>query len=330
MKYTRLFFYSLLTASLLVSCKGEDGEPGPQGDAGLQGNSGTILSKSGSIQGTITGTRRDGVALNESFTYEFTYQALEGISFNSNEETYDLGIQRTTETETGYIYLGFDVEEKGTPNERLIGDNFEFSFIKELSETSLLSVYTEEYNFGDDQSYLTALSRSENETYLFQTYGDDRIDYNFSYYDNELESYFYGFSTIDGSVVYYENNNYRYDETNDFYYGEFYRIVDADGNESFTSALYSQLIYSQNEDGDAIFRNSSTGEDLSETIEILNSFEVSNYTYDSATGKMTFDFAVVIDAEADDNSTGNDLTISGTFNSGDGKVYADVVGRNRN
>lgn len=48
---------------------------------------------------------------------------------------------------------------------------------------------------------------------------------------------------------------------------------------------------------------------------------VTNYVYDEETGIMSFDFSV---SDGGDNSTGNEIIVEGTFNSG-GLVYQNVI-----
>lgn len=51
--------------------------------------------------------------------------------------------------------------------------------------------------------------------------------------------------------------------------------------------------------------------------------EVSNYVYDATTGSLSFDFISI----GSDNSTGNEATIEGSFTTGDGKIYRNVLNR---
>ncbi len=106
---TRLFHYSValgLSAIVLFSCKGKDGDPGPQGDpgvAGLQGQPGsrpTSVFKEGFVKGTITGFRADGVTpLNETFAYEFNDTRLASyynyVRQTNHPNVYEFNIMRT-------------------------------------------------------------------------------------------------------------------------------------------------------------------------------------------------------------------------------------------
>ncbi|MBD0257166.1 MAG: collagen-like protein [Cytophagales bacterium] len=105
---TRLFHYSValgLSAVVLFSCQGKDGDPGPRGDAGTPGvtgpqgqpgNRASNLTKSGFVKGTITGFRADGVTpLNETFNFEYQYLNYR-ISTTSVRETESPGIYEFT------------------------------------------------------------------------------------------------------------------------------------------------------------------------------------------------------------------------------------------
>ncbi len=94
-----------LSTIMLFSCKGKDGEPGPQGDAGqagVQGQPGArpdSRTRQGFITGTLTGFRQDGVTpLNETFRYEFR-EANDLNYFNAIREAgqpgvYNISVQR--------------------------------------------------------------------------------------------------------------------------------------------------------------------------------------------------------------------------------------------
>ena len=125
---TRLFHYSAalgLSAVLLCSCKGKDGDPGPQGDAGTpgvtgpQGQPGSLashLTKSGFVKGTITGFRADGVTpLNETFDYQYQFLP------------YKLSTTCVRETESPGIYE-FTVER----GDSLTGSTFKMVFFAPL------------------------------------------------------------------------------------------------------------------------------------------------------------------------------------------------------
>src|SRR5687767_4020443 len=82
--YISVFFVCVV---LLAACSGEDGDPGPQGEQGLQGDQGpkgaisnSGYQKSGYLQGTVMGTRKDGTAFNEPFKYEYTADSVQGFS----------------------------------------------------------------------------------------------------------------------------------------------------------------------------------------------------------------------------------------------------------
>jgi hypothetical protein len=142
---TRLFHYSValgLSAILLFSCKGKDGDPGPQGDAGTPGVTGpqgqpgsraSNLAKSGFVKGTITGFRADGVTpLNETFDYQYQYLR------------YKLSTTCVRETESPGIYE-FTVERADS----LTGSSFRMVFFAPL-DLSASGVTVLDFDYSKD------------------------------------------------------------------------------------------------------------------------------------------------------------------------------------
>ena len=83
------------------------------------------------------------------------------------------------------------------------------------------------------------------------------------------------------------------------------------------------------------FFDKATNEPLHAVIPDVpaDQFTVTNYVHDASTGYMTFDFVLKISQYRPRtgygygyNSSGNDLTITGSFSSGK-KVYSNVVSR---
>jgi|GEM_PF-1244475 len=59
------------------------------------------------------------------------------------------------------------------------------------------------------------------------------------------------------------------------------------------------------------------------------SLKITNYSRDKATSLVTFNFEIK-DLDGSHNSTNHPLTITGSFSSGEGRAYFDVVGRRAN
>jgi hypothetical protein len=86
----------ILAGSLFTSCKkGDKGDPGPTGPAGTNGLVPTHTD--GYIKGTISGTRQDGVAFNETFNFTNYYSGLSGTLDSNSTVSYDFRIRRSND-----------------------------------------------------------------------------------------------------------------------------------------------------------------------------------------------------------------------------------------
>jgi len=100
--------------------------------------------------------------------------------------------------------------------------------------------------------------------------------------------------------------------------------------------LYDQLLLKYNADvNKPTFFNKNTGTSLHTEIPDVpaDQFTVTNYVHDASTGILSFDFVLKISKYRPRtgyidgfNSSGNDLTITGSFSSGK-KIYSNVVSR---
>lgn len=341
MKYARLIFHLLISASMLLGCQGEVGDPGPQGDKGIQGEKGDKgdtgedgvgFEKKGFFQGTVSGTRRDGTTFNEAFNFEYgpTYEGItQGI--NGAPPTFEVYRHYEPISEQSYFYAVFNVINKGTANENLIwgqtGDysyHGQFSLTKEIAPTTLFMLNArplfEEINYTSPVSF--ALN---NEVYKFVLNQDGKL-YDFIF-DQPTSTYQYVFKTIDGKIIFYEVTYENYDEEQDYQYGNLIKVLNADGT-SASLAPYNQLRISRKNNGTIIFRDMS-GVDLSEDIEVpADTYEITNYARNTETGIVTFNITYTIGTLGRYNTTTNPLTITAQFNSG-GKVYGDIVSRQK-
>ncbi len=82
-----------IVATGFIECDGDQGDVGPKGDPGATGNTGmngtgfNELTQYGNIELTLSGTRPEGIALNE--TINFIYMPTSGILDNSSVYTFD-------------------------------------------------------------------------------------------------------------------------------------------------------------------------------------------------------------------------------------------------
>lgn len=100
--------------------------------------------------------------------------------------------------------------------------------------------------------------------------------------------------------------------------------------------LYNKLTFKNNASLNTLtFYDKGTKNSLHTIVPATpaDQFTVSNYVHDATTGNLSFDYTMKISkyrsktgGNYGSNSTGNDLVISGSFNSG-GKVYKNIVSR---
>jgi hypothetical protein len=132
---------AVIASLALVSCEGDQGPTGPQGPAGAKGDAGPTgatgaqgdpaLKKTGSISGTIKGTRQDGVAFNESFNYEYAEEPIEG--FDGQNTSFWLERYSEPNYNSAYAEIRLRVQDKGLQTENIYADYLYFYFYKELS-----------------------------------------------------------------------------------------------------------------------------------------------------------------------------------------------------
>jgi hypothetical protein len=86
----------IVSGALFTSCKkGDKGDTGATGPAGTNGVVPTYSD--GYIKGTITGTKADGTALNESFEYKNYYSGQSGTLDSNSTVSYDFTIARSSD-----------------------------------------------------------------------------------------------------------------------------------------------------------------------------------------------------------------------------------------
>jgi hypothetical protein len=324
MKKTKLLGYLVALSIAVVSCSGEDGDPGPQGATGAtgeQGAAGEGFEKVGYFQGTVSGNRTDGTAFSETFKYEY------GSSVLGFEDNFiDISRNNKASYTDGYFNANNLLLSGGTLGADPNFSSLFFRFSKELNATDLFLVYARPY-FHDLESYVLQISADHNETYKFSPNSNGTISFNTTFYDgmnvyavysyNDGFSYTLYFSEADGTLqAIFANGDYITS-------GTFFD-------------LYDQLLFIYNADvGQPTFFDKATDASLHAVIPDVpaDQFTVTNYTHDVSTGVMSFDFVLKISQYRPRtgysygfNTSGNDLTITGSFSSGV-KTYSNVVGR---
>jgi hypothetical protein len=321
------FLAPLLAFSIaLASCTGDDGEPGPKGDTGDTGAAGADgigIQKNGFFEGTASGIRTDGTAFSEAFKFEYSESLLQGFEDNT------IDILKDDNSES--YFSVYDLELSG--NSLVVSNTtyLYFKLVKELNATDLFVLRARPY-FSDKEGYVLELSEAQNATYRFQQRADGLYYNESGYFDGTDYIDAYVFETS-GSPYY----SFYYNQTN----GNLLVVRDNSNGDEFTSGpvfdLYNTLVFKNNPSiGSYTFYNKATNTSLHTVVpEVLaDTFTVTNYVQNATTGIVTFDYVLKISqyrSKTDSynngqNSTGHDLTITGSFNSGN-KVYKNVFSR---
>lgn len=342
MKHLKKIIYLFVFAIVLAACTGENGEPGPAGDqgtpgvkgdtgaTGAPGANGVGFEKIGSLQGTVAGNRTDGTAFSETFKFEYG----NNDSFTDRNGSKYIDFYRYQLPSDESAYLGIS-DLKSESNSLVVDSNntgIWFEFKKELNVTDLFSVEANPY-FKDLNAYVLAISDEKNKDYNFQYRTNGEINYGTtSYYDGTNSTPTYSFYIINAPLeVYYRQSN-----------GTLLGIYDYSASSQFITSgslfdLYNKLTFKNNAALSTLtFYDKATNTSLHTSVPAVpaDQFTVSNYVHDGTTGVLSFNFVLKIskyrkrnnNSNSGRNTTGNDLTITGTFNSG-GKVYKNIVNR---
>lgn len=336
MKTLRFSIYALMMSVLLFGCAGEDGDPGPAGDQGEQGaqgdkgdkgdqgeagqngeNAASEILKVGSLTGHLVGTRRDGVAFDYPFSYEYTYSDLNGFYIEGVENFININRQTDYNDDS---YFSMRLMKSGNtlvPAQETYG--LGLSFRKELDASTLFYLQAQP-SFEDYEGNFFPMSLTNNAAYGFQ--GNGR-DFYLTDVDGETALQLY----ISGYSVYYLQST-----------GRLIKLRDYNGTDYTSGAIfdkYNAVKFLPDPDNDNLptFYRVSDAANLGETIPPVpaDTFTVTNYNHDPNTGILSFDFTSVISGyniASRSNTTNHTLTITGTYNSGV-KVYANTVGRQK-
>lgn len=256
----------------------------------------------GRITASISGSRSDGSAIQESvsYLYSLTPDVFRDDVVNGG---YTLVANRSRSpipSSTGTIVLGLHIDDVEAPDQVELSAG-SITYTKELSGEELFVIQASP-NFTEFQ-LLYPLSEQENTPFqfefIFTDEGETIVDY--------TEEGWIGFTTTDGYRAYY---THPYLGT-----GELESVTDLAGNAISDPAIldrFSPIVLSTSDSGALLFRNSA-GDDLSALVTIPpDTSGISNYQYDKNTGRLKFDFTLTIgDGPGRTNSTGHALTING-------------------
>lgn len=115
------------SAFLITSCK--KGEMGPEGAAGMNGTDGVVAtSTDGFIKGSVSGTRQDGTAFNETFEFNNYWGTPSGILDSNSTTNYDFNISRGTSiTENNRASININTSSKTASSGNITLNDFMFT-----------------------------------------------------------------------------------------------------------------------------------------------------------------------------------------------------------
>lgn len=336
------FFYLLLACAIISSCTGDDGDPGPQGEQGLEGEKGDAgdtgaqgaagngsVTKLGFFEGTVSGKRKDGTAFSEAFKYEYSYDSMQAY-YEVNGVKY-LNATRYFSTMGGGLYLDMRLkEQEGVLIPQAISYSSYFKFVKEIDADNLFSLTARPF-FESTEAFVRPINYELNSTtYHFSTSGPKGSPYYYSTTYNSVSAYnFYGYISNMNYNIYYSQAT-----------GDLIGVYNSSTAATITSGevydLYNKLKFKDNVTlGFPVFYDAVSGAGLHEEMPAVpaDQLTITNYVRDATSGIITYDFEIKISGYISNvyyriNTTGNDLTIKGKFNSG-GKVYKNTVNRER-
>jgi hypothetical protein len=331
----------------LNGAQGPQGPQGPQGEPGEPGSGGeSNPSKIGFMEGTITGTRRDGTPFQEEFKFEYASGmevldlAINGYKI-SRFETLNGAIAYKTTDQFAAVdkgYAAFEArEDKG-----IVADKFDIRFVKGLTSTQLFKLEARPYLNDVVCNQVLELSLNNNLNYKLARF-ENPEDGHLLYFNIDLDND----GTDDGP-----NDGYRFQV--DFknillvYSRETGRLISVEENGSILTdgeifQKYDELKFVEDVDAGMVFVNSEDDSPLWEFVEKILADEATISDFNQADGVITFKFVIKINRYRSYlkaftagwgggwtfkgvNTTMHDLEITGNFNSGQ-KFYLEEVGR---
>jgi hypothetical protein len=330
----KFFFYSIMVSAALAACSGEDGDPGPQGEQGEkgpqgeqgpQGNPGIGAAyKTGSVEGTVAGKRKDGTAFSETFKYEYTFNNVQAFYQDDGETLFDVSRYLDPTGNGPSMFMELKQVSEGVLEPSSTSYSINFDFQKELNNDDLFVIDVQPF-FEATEGFVLELSEEENNTYNFST-SSGGLYYQTDTYNGTAAYRFSAYTNNDNYEVYYGQAT-----------GALLGLYDYQTGNNITSGalfnLYNKLKFIMNATlGQPVFYNVANNAPLfTEYPDVpADQFTITNYARNASTGVITFDFVLKVSGYLSSsqrrNSTGHDLTITGKFNSG-GKVYKNIVAR---
>lgn len=276
----------LAAAMSLSSCK--DKEVAPKTEPGTE----VSFEKSfenGFIKGTIKGKRQDGTAFEEPFEYKIASDQAYFEKVSPTDHVISLWRSMGIARYDNYINLDVVVTNKDQAGTTAKIRNAELEFTKALSDKNLFYI-----NAGPNflpTNVTFPISRANNATYKLVNHG---IGVDYTEDSSTGESYYFVKDT-DGNTIYF-NGSQTYDPVAGDYYYAFRHIISSTGVKSTTSPVWSNVRMIRGEGNNMAFVTKA-GADLFEIVEVpADTQEITNYAYNAATGVVTFNYKLSINA----------------------------------
>ncbi|MBT1699554.1 hypothetical protein KK083_21830 [Fulvivirgaceae bacterium PWU4] len=337
----KTLLYSFIVLAFVAACAGEDGDPGPQGEQGEQGLQGAqgpqgtpgigSAYKTGSLEGTVAGTRKDGTAFSEAFKFEYTYNSVQAFYEEAGQKYLDAS--RFADPSGNGPSMNMDLKQvsEGVLEPANYAYSVDFDFQKPLNNDDIFVIDAQPY-FRATEAYVRSLTEEQNDIYNFSS-------------SNIPGGLWYQETTYNGTTAAYQLDSYLSDEgLVEVYYskatGSLLAIYQNSTGNFATSGtlfnLYNKLKFKFNATHNIpVFYDAANNAELFVAFPAVpaDQLTITNYARNTTTGVITFDFVIKVSKYLSNssrrNSTGHDLTITGKFNSGD-KVYKNIVARERN
>lgn len=337
----KTLLYSFIVLAFVAACAGEDGDPGPQGEQGEQGLQGAqgpqgtpgigAAYKAGSLEGTVTGTRKDGTAFSETFKYEYTFNNVQAFYEENGQKFFNASRFGDPTGNGPSLYLELKQVSEGVFEPADYSYAIDFDFQKELNNDDIFVIDAQPY-FLATEGYVRSLTEEQNDNYNFSS-------------SNIPGGLWYQEATYNGTTAAYQLNSYISNNGQvEVYYskatGSLLGLYQNSTGSYVTSGtlfnLYNKLKFKYNATHNIpLFYDAATNAELFVVFPDVpaDQLTITNYSRNATTGVITFDFVIKVSkylsTSARRNSTGHDITITGKFNSG-GKVFKNVVAREHN
>ena len=265
------------------------------------------------------GTRRDGTAFEEPFEYKMAYSG-EGF-VKASSLTHVLELYRTEKPfvsdDMWGAYLKVIVNNKGAANQEVKFSSFYLTFMKQLTAGTRSLFYFNGSAEFEPSRVVLPVSRANNATYKLM--GCARPEANTSRSEIIGGKNYIIFETTDGSQVFFASLSTSASR-------QFEYLIKADGTKVTSDATWNGVTYRYDSMSRGNIFVSASGTSLHEVIEIPADVQtISNFNYNAATGDVTFDYSMKMEALRQENTTFNPVEITGSVKANG--LYDGLTGR---